>query len=421
MRIGRQRSLKSRERALLVSRFSGDELQHLDSIQELARLAETAGAQVIGEIIQQQAGFDPATLIGSGKVQQIQERIQRDRIDLVVFDQELSPSQNRNLEATWDIKVLDRTGLILDIFARHAVSREGKLQVELAQLDYMLPRLVGQVAHWSRLAGGIGTLGPGETLLEVERRRLRDRIARLRKELKRVQGQRDLQRRRRQKVPVPLVLLVGYTNAGKSSLMNRLTEAGVLVEDALFATLDPTVRRVRLPSARRFLLADTVGFVRKLPHQLVEAFKTTLHEIGGASLLLHVVDTPQAQVIEQVETVERVLEELGYEDKPTIRVFNKSDLQATVPAILRNGDQGVQVSAATGAGLSALLERIETALAVGHHTVTLNIPYADGASLREIYQSCRVLSKEDHDDGVHIKAEMGPKFIGKFASFIKAV
>lgn len=410
-----------RERTLLVSRFNGEESQHLESLKELARLVETAGGEVVGEMLQQQPGYNPASLIGSGKLAELKEKVRCENIALVVFDQELSPSQNRNLESACGVKVLDRTGLILDIFARHAMTREGKLQVELAQLNYALPRLVGQVDHWSRLAGGIGTLGPGETLLEMERRRFRDRIAQLRKELKRVQAQRQLQRRRRQKVPVPLVLLVGYTNAGKSSLMNRMSTADVLVEDALFATLDTTVRRIHLPRGRQFLLADTVGFVRHLPHQLVEAFKTTLTEIGSASLLLHVIDTPQSQLEEQIATVEGVLDDLGYADRPTIRVFNKIDQGVVVPPWLREGHDSVAVSATTGEGIGELIELIENKLSADSRTVTLRIPYGEGSRLEELYRSCRVLSKEDQADGVLLRAELGPKFLGKFASFIKAV
>lgn len=409
---------KTPERALLAARVSGN--GHGESLRELARLAETAGAVVVGTVLQEREGIDPATYLGSGKVAEVAACVQQNDVQLVCFDHELSPSQNRNLEDRLQVKVLDRTSLILDIFAQHATTREGKLQVELAQLKYLLPRLVGQVRHWSRLPGGIGTSGPGETLLEMERRRLRARVTHVEQELHRVESQRDLQRKQRQRVPVPLVSLVGYTNAGKSSLMNRLTSAGVLVQDALFATLDPTVRRVRLPSGRQFLLADTVGFVRKLPPQLIEAFKATLREIDNASLLLHVIDSPQPDLREQIQTVEQVLAELHLDHKPVLRVFNKMDQQPTLPAMLEaDGVPSVRVSARTGAGLESLLAAIAAQLTRDATRVTLALPYAAGDVVHEIYRSCRVLHKEDNGQGIRLTAELGPKFLGKFAAYIE--
>ncbi len=389
-------------------------------MRELERLVATAGGNVVAEVVQKRDGIDSATYLGAGKVAEIAERVKTEQVQAVIFDHELSPSQNRNLESRLNVKVLDRTGLILDIFARHATTREGKLQVELAQLSYLLPRLVGQVSHWSRLAGGIGTLGPGETLLEMERRRLRERMTRLKRELRKVERQRDLQRKRRQKVPIPLISLVGYTNAGKSSLLNRLTAADVLVEDALFATLDPTVRRVRLPSGRQCLLADTVGFVRKLPHQLIEAFKATLREIGGARLLLHVIDTPEPNVEEQVQTVESVLDELGFHETPIIRVFNKMDCSPEIPLALHNEGLSLKVSAHTGMGIEDLLESVDAFLAGEATKVTLSLPYAAGGVLHEIYRSCRVLSQEDSGQCIRLTAELGPKFLGKFADYIES-
>ncbi len=410
---------KLNERVLLVARFGSHKTSHWNSLKELARLVETAGGEVVGEVTQERDGVDSATYIGAGKAAELAEQVKRDKIQLVVFDHELSPSQNRNLEKLLNTKVLDRTGVILDIFAKHASTREGKLQVELAQLNYLMPRLVGQVSHWSRLAGGIGTLGPGETLLEMERRRLRRRITHLKRELDKVKGQRDQQRKRREKVPMPLISLVGYTNAGKSSLMNQLTEAGVLVEDALFATLDPTVRKVRLPSGRHFLLADTVGFVSKLPHQLIEAFRATLREIGGASLLLHVIDTPQPQLVAQVKVVEQVLDELGFAQKPLMRVFNKMDLAPEVPTELCQDYPYVKVSAHSGSGIEELLEKIDSFLSADARKVVLTLPYEAGNVLNEIYRSCRVLEQEEHDGGIRVIAELGPKFLGKFAEYIE--
>lgn len=407
-----------RERVLLASRYSSHAEEHRDSLQELEALVWTAGGDVVGSIIQERAGVEPATFLGSGKVNEAAERVKKEKIDLVVFDHELTPTQNRNLEESWQVKVLDRTGLILDIFARRASTREGKLQVELAQLSYLLPRLMGQWIGFSRLAGGIGTRGPGETKLETDRRQARDRIARLKKELQHVQLQRDLHRKKRQRVPIPMVSLVGYTNAGKSTLMNQLTGAGVFVEDKLFATLDPTVRQVRLPSGRLFLLADTVGFVRKLPHQLIEAFKATFREIDSASLLLHIIDSSQANVEEHVATVESVLQELGLSDKWVLRVFNKMDLRSYVPTWLKEGAPSVSISAKEREGLDQLLQNIDDFLAKTLSKVTLLLPYDDGGSLTEIYRACRVLEKRDVDEGIQVVAEMDSKFIGKYAQYI---
>jgi len=323
-----------------------------DSLQELAQLARTAGARVGGTVLQERERLDPRYLIGRGKAEEI--RAQAAGADLVILDEELSGSQQRNLEQLLRKRVLDRTGLILDIFAQRARSREGKLQVELAQLDYLLPRLAGAWTHLERLGGGIGTRGPGETQLESDRRRIKTRMAKLRRDLQEVRRHRALLRRPRRKVPFPILALVGYTNAGKSSLMNALTDAGVLVEDQLFATLDPTLRRLRLPGGRTVLLSDTVGFIRKIPHQLVAAFQATLEEIQEATLLLHVVDASHPHAVVQQAAVESVLGELGLADRPTLLVYNKIDRIAHVPFGRRAGSGRVSVSAKTGEGLDDL-------------------------------------------------------------------
>jgi len=360
------------ERAILVGVATGRQArwEAEDSLAELEQLARSAGACVAGTVLQERDRLDPRYLIGKGKAQEI--RAQAAGADLVILDEELSGSQQRNLEELLGKRVLDRTGLILDIFAQRARSREGKLQVELAQLDYFLPRLAGAWTHLERLGGGIGTRGPGETQLESDRRRIRTRMAKIRRDLEQVRRHRALLRRPRRKVPFPIVALVGYTNAGKSSLMNALTHAGVDVRDQLFATLDPTLRRLTLPGERTALLSDTVGFIRKIPHQLVAAFQATLEEIQEAEVLLHVVDAshPHAQL--QQAAVEGVLAELGLADRSTILVYNKIDRLPDLSLSHRPGNGRVWVSAKTGAGLPELraeiAELLDRLVAAGSRT-----------------------------------------------------
>src|SRR5438128_9206686 len=343
------------------------------SLEELALLADTAGARVVGQTLQRLESRNPATYVGKGKVSEIAS--QRSELDYstVMFDDELTPSQQRNLEGELDVKVLDRTALILDIFAQHARTREGRLQVELAQHEYILPRLRGQWSHLERLEGRIGTRGPGETQLETDRRLIRDKISRLKREIERMRSQRALHRRQRANQGIPVVSLVGYTNAGKSTLMRALSGADVLVQDRLFATLDPVTRRIRLPLGGFALLTDTVGFIQKLPTQLVAAFRATLEELEEATLLLHVVDITHPDAEEQVHTVEETLKELGLADRPRVTALNKIDLivdgnteqgtwnkEIPVPAWAREGER---VSAAKGSGLEELRSRIEVALA----------------------------------------------------------
>ncbi len=331
-----------------------------DSLAELAQLARSAGARVAESVLQERDRLEPRYLIGKGKAEELRGKL--NGVDVVILDEELSGSQQRNLEQLLSRRVVDRTGLILDIFAQRAQSREGKLQVELAQLDYLLPRLAGAWTHLERLGGGIGTRGPGETQLESDRRRVKTRMAKLRQDLERVRRHRALLRRPRRKVPFPILALVGYTNAGKSSLLNALTHANVVVRDQLFATLDPTLRRLVLPGGRVALLSDTVGFIRKIPHQLVAAFQATLEEIQEATVLLHVVDISHPHAEEQQTAVEGVLAELGLVDRPTLLVYNKIDRLRQAAFSWRPGSGRVATSAKTGTGLQELLREIECCL-----------------------------------------------------------
>jgi len=346
------------------------------SLEELALLANTAGARVVGHAVQRLDSPNPATYIGKGKLQEIVSLQPELEYTTVIFDDELTPSQQRNLEKALDVKVLDRTALILDIFAQHARTREGRLQVELAQHEYILPRLRGQWSHLERLGAGIGTRGPGETQLETDRRLIRDRISGLKRQIEQVRKQRALHRRQRARQGVPVVSLVGYTNAGKSTLMRALSGADVLVEDRLFATLDPITRRIRLPSGTNVLLTDTVGFIQKLPTQLVAAFRATLEELEEATLLLHVIDITHPDAERQAETVEETLGSLGLADRPKLVVLNKADLirgedgqRVSGPADLRAfavpvwARGGILVSAEKGWGLDELRRRIEVELA----------------------------------------------------------
>jgi len=360
------------------------------SLEELAQLALTAGANVVGRCVQRLERPTPAYYVGRGKVQELVSLRHRLGYSTIIFDDELSPSQQRNLEDALQVKVLDRTALILDIFAQHARTREGALQVELAQHEYLLPRLAGQWTHLERLEGAIGTRGPGETQLETDRRLIRRKIQRLKRQLEEVRQQRALYRRRRARQGVSVVSLVGYTNAGKSTLMRALSGADVLVEDKLFATLDPVTRRIALPQGGVFLLTDTVGFIQKLPTQLVAAFRATLEELSEASLLLHVVDITHPDAAEQAQTVEDTLIDLGVADKPRITVFNKADLVCGPDGLPIEGLESVTearaslrywrpdallVSAVKGWGLTDLLERIEAALALEEEGETASWGY----------------------------------------------
>ena len=403
-----------RERGFLVGADLPRMLVPADEcVRELARLADTAGVEVVGEAVQTIRRINPASFIGQGKVEEVRGRAEETKADVVIFDEPLSPAQQRNLERELNRKVIDRSALILDIFAQRARSLEGKMQVELAQLQYLLPRLTRQWTHLSRLGGGVGTRGPGETQLEVDRRRVRTRIGQLHRRLRDVERTRGLHRHERASVPFPTVALVGYTNSGKSTLMNRLTQAGVLVEDRLFATLDPTVRRLRLPEGLTVLLADTVGFIHKLPHQLVEAFKGTLEEVREADLLLHVIDVAQSTWPEQAQVVEAVLEEIGAGDRPAIRVFNKTDLPAAGSPPPASGPDAVSISARTGKDVGALLAAIEARLTVGLERVRCALPSGRGDVLAWLRRVGRVVEEYYRDGVVMVTALVPPKVAGQ--------
>ena len=409
---GRRKTLETAaaaEKACLAGCYpsSRDRERAEESLAELAALAEAAGARVLARILQERPNPDPATFVGRGKVEELRALVETLALDLIVFDDELSPGQQRNLENRTECKILDRTQLILDIFSRRARTREGKLQVELAQLTYLLPRLVGKGTLLSRLGAGIGTRGPGETRLEMDRRRIRSRLALLRREIDRVGLHRRQQRSKRQGIPVPVVALVGYTNAGKSTLFNALTEAGALESRQLFSTLDPLLRRVTLPNRLEMVLSDTVGFVRKLPHDIVAAFRATLEEVRESDLLLHVIDVSSARWKEQASAVEEVLRELTAQNKPAINVYNKADLlpAGTNPAGL-TGTNGVLVSARTGFGLKELEGLIALELESFTMRLELKVPYDRAGLLSRLHDQGRIKAKSFENDGVLLEVEV---------------
>ena len=384
------------------------------SLVEFRELVESAGGQVVAQVLQRRSKPDAATLIGAGKVEEIAGIAAANQADLVVFDHDLSPTQLRNLESQLPCLVLDRTQLILDIFARHARTREGQLQVELAQLEYMLPRLTGRGKAMSQLGGGIGTRGPGETQLETDRRRIQRRLVHLRGELDSVKKIRRQQRQRREAVPVPTVALVGYTNAGKSTLFNRLTGAGVLASSRMFATLDPKLRALELPSRRRILLSDTVGFIRNLPHTLVTSFRATLEEVERAEVLLHIRDASSAYGEEQKSQVEKVLGELEVLDKPRIEVLNKIDL-LTPEERAGLGTRGiVTVSAHSGEGIEGLLAAIDEALVADPLVdAELVVPQSEGAALAAIEAGMVIHSRAFEGDLVHLAVRGPASLVGR--------
>jgi GTP-binding protein HflX len=384
-----------------------------ESLAELARLAATAGLAVAGETVQPLRRVHAATFVGQGKVEQIRALADDVRADVVIFDDPLSPAQQRNLERGCNRKVIDRSALILDIFAQRARSLEGKMQVELAQLQYLLPRLTRQWTHLSRLGGGVGTRGPGETQLEVDRRRVRERIAQLRRRLTDVARTRGLHRHERATVPFPTVTLVGYTNSGKSTLMNTLTRAGVLVEDRLFATLDPTIRRLRLPEGLTVLLADTVGFIHKLPHQLVEAFKSTLEEVRAADLLVHVVDVSHPTWPEQVRVVEDVLRDIDAGDRPVLLALNKVDLLPAGRLPPEAPADAIAVSARTGRGVDTLLAAMEAHFTRGLERVRCALPSGRGDVIAWLRRTGRVVEEYYRDGVVTVTALVPPKVAGQ--------
>jgi GTP-binding protein HflX len=390
------------------------------NLEELERLARSAGAKVVGRFTQRLKSISPATLIGQGKVEEIKEYLQEIKPDVVIFDGDLSPAQQRNLETAFQVRVIDRSQLILDIFAQRARSNEGKLQVELAQLAYLLPRLTRQWRHLSRLGGGIGTRGPGETQLEVDRRRVRERIATLKRRLTTVERTRALQRRERLEVPYATIALVGYTNSGKSTLMNTLTRAGVIVEDKLFATLDPTIRCLSLPNGDKAMVVDTVGFINKIPHSLIEAFKSTLEEVSSADLLLHLVDVSHPLYEEQIQVVEQVLREIGAGATPYLLVPNKIDLaQAPFRRFLSNGAREVYpISALTGKGVDQLLEALGKILDQGKERSEFWFSPSQGFFLSLLRQRGRILEEKFDDGSIHVTALLTPKLAGQMRKWL---
>lgn len=397
----------ARERVILVGVCTRENENVEESLDELAELADTAGAEAVDRVIQNRESMHPGTYIGSGKIDEVRELAAALQADGVICDDELTPAQLRGLEQELDLKVMDRTLVILDIFAQHATTSEGKLQVELAQLRYRLARLTGKGIAMSRLGGGIGTRGPGEKKLETDRRLIKSRIARLNRELKEMQIHRDTARKKRLNEAVPVAAIVGYTNAGKSTLLNALTGAGILAENKLFATLDPTTRRMELPSGQEILLTDTVGFIRKLPHHLVEAFKSTLEEARYADYILHVVDSVSPQMDAQMEAVYETLERLGIAGKPVITLFNKRDLAAgsELPKD-PNAVRTIGISAGTGAGLKELQEVLEEQLRNSRIQVEKLFPYAQAGDIQRIRRYGQVLEEEYREDGIYIKAWM---------------
>jgi GTP-binding protein HflX len=377
-----------------------------NSLKELSALAETAGSEVMAGLIQRRDKPDPATFIGSGKVVELREAVVNSGADTVVCDGELSPAQLRNLEGKVKVKVIDRTALILDIFAQHAKSREGKAQVELAQMTYLLPRLRGWGDSLSRQAGGIGGRGPGETKIETDRRRINDKMAKLRREIKEMKTSRDTKRQERRRNNIPSVAIAGYTNAGKSSLMNQLTDAGVLVENALFATLDPTVRKTTSSDGRIYTLSDTVGFVRHLPHQLIEAFKSTLEEVSGADLIVHVVDGSHPDPQEQIRAVRGVINEIGGGEIAEIIAINKADIAPPekMMQLLREEPNSFAFSARTGFGIETLVAAIEAALPRPRVEINTVIPFNRGDLVSAIHEHGEIFTESYLPEGTSIHA-----------------
>ncbi|MBQ9742482.1 MAG: GTPase HflX [Ruminococcus sp.] len=403
------------DRALLVSVDTGD-FDAESSLSELFELVESAGAEPVASITQKLDRYETATCVGSGKLIEIKDYCEAEDIDLIIFDCELTPTQIRNIEAETDVRVVDRTTLILDIFSLRARSKEGKLQVELAQLKYSLPRLTGKGIALSRLGGGIGTRGPGETKLETDKRHIRRRMETVKAQLREVENHRNELRRRREKNSVITVAIVGYTNAGKSTLMNYLTEAGVLAENKLFATLDPTSRALKLPSGVTVMLIDTVGFVRRLPHHLVEAFKSTLEEAAQADIILNVCDISSEEAQLHLSVTEELLKELGCGDTPIVSVLNKCDLLTNNVEDINIGNS-VRISARTGEGMDALLSAIEDNLPVRVKKVRLLIPFSDAGLVAEIRRVATLLSEEYTAEGILTEAIIDEKFWHKVRDF----
>lgn len=406
---------KQEEQTAVLAAIDTGEYDAQRSMDELEELAKSAGAKVMGRVIQKKDRPDPATLMGSGRVEELAEFVQNSQVELVIFDHELSPAQQKNLENALGAAVIDRTTLILDIFAQRAKTSEGRLQVELAQLKYRLPRLAGQGTSLSRLGGGIGTRGPGESKLESDRRHIRRRIHALEEELEALEKRRGLLRQRRKKDDVVTVAIVGYTNVGKSTLLNTLTDAGVLAEDKLFATLDPTSRALKLPDGREVLLVDTVGFVRRLPHHLVKAFRSTLEEAVEADLILNICDASSPEAEEHLAVNRELLAELGCADRPILPVLNKCDAAAALPDVGR----ALRISAKTGEGLPALLEAVAAALPPDRRRVTLLLPFSQGALAEQCRREGAVEREEYVPDGLSMTVTLGVRLLNAVQDYIQ--
>lgn len=405
---------KEKERVILVGVCLMDIDQADRSLDELSELAKTAGAETVGKVIQSREQIHPGTYVGKGKLEEIKDLVWEMEATGIICDDELTPVQMKNLQDELDVKVMDRTLLILDIFAARASTSEGKIQVELAQLKYRQTRLTGFGTALSRLGGGIGTRGPGEKKLEMDRRLIKNRIAQLNRELKDVKRHREITREQRSKNQLPVIAIVGYTNAGKSTLLNTLTGAKILAEDKLFATLDPTTRGLKLPGGQEILLTDTVGFIQKLPHHLIEAFKSTLEEAKYADMILHVVDASNPQMDEQMFTVYETLRNLEVGDKPVITAFNKQD-KIEEALIVRDfkADYTVKISAKTGSGLDELLETIEAALRDQKIAVEFLYAYKDAAKIQIIRKYGELTSEEYRDDGIYVTGYIPAEFYSK--------
>lgn len=397
--------------------FSKEETATEESMAELEALLETAGGTCVGMLLQSRPTPDPHSFLGEGKAEELRQAVEATGADMVIFDNDLSPSQIRSLEQITGVTVIDRSALILDIFAQRAKTKEGRLQVELAQYQYLLPRLSGMGASLSRQGGGIGTRGPGETRLETDRRHIRARISRLQQELKEVRRIRSVQRQRREKNSVPVVALIGYTNAGKSTLLNALTGAGIPANNRLFDTLDTTTRRLRVSDTLEVLLSDTVGFIAKLPHHLVEAFQATLEELQYADLLLHVIDASDPNREDHMAVVEKLAAELAPQGVPMIEVYNKADL--IEPQFIPIGENRIAISASSGVGLDKLLSMIDQKLDTGVRRLQLLLPYSAAGELDRLHREARVFSAEYENDGIRVDAALNREQQGRYREYIQ--